>query len=52
MKTISISTCCVVLVLALSLLAGAQQSPSAPKNLLAGVGPLLQSSGASNWTGN
>lgn len=52
MKTIGISISCMVLVLALSLFAGAQQPPAAaPKNLLPGIGPLLQSSGASNWTG-
>jgi hypothetical protein len=50
MKTlpIRVSVSFIVPVIAISLFAHAQQPP---QNLLPGVGPLLQSSGASNWTG-
>jgi hypothetical protein len=52
MKTIFLSMSSLVLVVALSILVSAQQSPAtAPKNLVPGVGPLLQPGGSSNWTG-
>src|ERR1700677_3487336 len=54
MKTlpISVSLSSIVLALTISLFAHAQQpAAAAPQNLLPGIGPLLQSTGASNWTG-
>jgi hypothetical protein len=52
MKTFTFFLFSLALVAALSLFASAQQSPAAtPKNLLPGIGPLLQPGGSSNWTG-
>lgn len=51
MKTISLSMSFMVILAALSLVAGAQQSPAVPRNLLPGIGPLLLPGGSSNWTG-
>jgi hypothetical protein len=49
---IRVSIFCVVLALAIPLSAHAQQTAGpAPQNLLPGIGPLLQSIGASNWSG-
>jgi hypothetical protein len=49
---IRVSISCIVLALTISLFAHAKQpAAAAPQNLLPGIGPLLQSSGASNWSG-
>jgi hypothetical protein len=52
MKTILFCMSSLALVAALSLAVSAQQPPATPRNLLPGIGPLLQPGGSSNWTGN
>jgi hypothetical protein len=52
MKTFLFCMSSLVLVAALSLGVTAQQPPATPRNLLPGIGPLLQPGGSSNWTGN
>jgi hypothetical protein len=52
MKTFRFCMSSLALVAALSLGVTAQQPPATPRNLLPGIGPLLQPGGSSNWTGN